>query len=56
MGLFHLACLPSACLRLLGPYGVAVTVMVTFTGASVDSCTGSELELIVAVSVPRKRA
>lgn len=27
---------------------------VTFTGASVDSCTGSELEVVVAVSVPRK--
>lgn len=28
--------------------------MVTFTGASGDSCTGSELEVVVAVPVPTK--
>lgn len=38
----------------LWPHDVAVTVIVTFTGASVDSCEGSELEVVVAVSMPIK--
>lgn len=52
MGLFHLPSLSP--LHRYCPYGVAVTVMVTFTGASMDSCIGSELEVVDAVSVPRK--
>lgn len=36
----------------LGPHGVAVTVMVTFTGGSVDSCAGSEPGVVGDGSVP----
>ena len=38
----------------LRPHGVAVTVMVTFTGASVDSCAGSEPGVVGGGSVPTK--
>lgn len=36
----------------LGPHGVAVTVTVTFTGGSVDSCAGSEPGVVGDGSVP----
>lgn len=38
-----------------GPQGVAVTVMVTFTGASMDSCAGSEAGVAGGVSVPEEQ-
>ena len=37
---------------LLGPDGVAITVMVTFTGGSVVSCAGSEPGVVGDGSVP----
>lgn len=42
------------CTFLLRPHGVAVTVMVTFTGASVDSCAGSKPGMVDGVSPPER--
>lgn len=48
-------CLPKhICTFLLRPHGVAVTVMVTFTGASGDSCAESEPGIVDGVSMPKR--